>query len=84
MHHTLQSLVEHVIIYCISTQLQLTLISLSLFLFYLLHYILQGYSDEIIGPYLELHYNYAVEKLEMGAGFSHVSTHSCLLAVKEV
>lgn len=36
---------------------------------------MQGYSNEIIGPYLELHYNYAVEKLEMGVGFSHVSTH---------
>lgn len=36
---------------------------------------MQGYSNEITGPYLELHYNYAVEKLEMGVGFSHVSTH---------
>ena len=24
---------------------------------------------------MELHYNYAVEKLEMGSGFSHVSAH---------
>jgi lactoylglutathione lyase len=30
-----------------------------------------GYSNEATGPYLELHYNYAVEKLEMGSGFAH-------------
>jgi hypothetical protein len=33
----------------------------------------QGYSDEVTGPYLELHYNYAVEKLEMGSGLAYVS-----------
>jgi lactoylglutathione lyase len=30
-----------------------------------------GYSNEATDPYLELHYNYAVEKLDMGSGFSH-------------
>ena len=40
---------------------------------YLSYAISQGYSNEITGPYLELHYNYAVEKLDMGTGFSYVS-----------
>jgi hypothetical protein len=28
-----------------------------------------GYADEAAGPYLELHYNYATDKLDMGNGF---------------
>lgn len=41
----------------------------------------KGYSNEVIGPYIELHYNYAVEKLEMGSGFAHVSHFLTLLIV---
>ena len=64
-------------IYLYYAKLILTYISMLLFLLQstTLHYSMQGYSNETIGPYLELHYNYAVEKLEMGVGYSHVSTH---------
>ena len=32
-----------------------------------------GYNDELTGPYLELNYNYASEKLDMGNGFMQTS-----------
>ena len=32
-----------------------------------------GYNDELTGPYLELNYNYASDKLDMGTGFLQTS-----------
>jgi catechol 2,3-dioxygenase-like lactoylglutathione lyase family enzyme len=32
-----------------------------------------GYNDELTGPYLELNYNYASDKLDMGNGFMQTS-----------